>query len=57
MILEDEKVMGTIHIAFGNNISMGGSHSVGIHIDGVIKNPTVKIDESLLLDNGKLILT
>jgi len=57
MILEDEKVMGTIHIAFGNNISMGGSHSVGIHIDGVIKNPTVKIDESLILDDGKLNIT
>jgi len=54
MILEDEKVMGTIHIAFGNNISMGGTHSVGIHIDGVIQNPTVYIDDYLLLENGSL---
>jgi leucyl aminopeptidase (aminopeptidase T) len=54
MILEDEKVMGTVHIAFGNNISMGGTVSVGIHIDGVIQNPTVYIDSFKLLDNGKL---
>jgi leucyl aminopeptidase (aminopeptidase T) len=54
MILEDEKVMGTVHIAFGNNISMGGTHSVGIHIDGVIQNPTVYIDDYLLLKNGTL---
>lgn len=28
LILEDEKVFGTIHIAFGNNLSMGGRISV-----------------------------
>jgi leucyl aminopeptidase (aminopeptidase T) len=55
-ILEDEKVMGTIHIAFGNNIGMGGSCDVGIHIDGVITNPTVMIDNVLLMESGKLLL-
>jgi leucyl aminopeptidase (aminopeptidase T) len=55
MILEDEKVMGTVHIAFGNNISMGGTFNVGVHIDGVIMNPTVRIDDRLILDNGKLL--
>ena len=25
VLLEDEKVMGTVHIALGNNISMGGT--------------------------------
>ncbi|MDD4745708.1 MAG: aminopeptidase, partial [Salinivirgaceae bacterium] len=33
-ILEDEKVYGTIHIAFGNNITMGGRISVSSHLDG-----------------------
>jgi len=55
-ILEDEKVMGTIHVAFGNNIGMGGSCDVGIHIDGVITNPTVMVDEVLLMENGKLMI-
>lgn len=55
-ILEDEKVMGTAHIALGNNISMGGSCSVGIHVDGVFLNPTVKIDGQVILEMGKLII-
>jgi leucyl aminopeptidase (aminopeptidase T) len=56
MILEDEKVMGTVHIAFGNNISMGGTCDVGIHIDGVILKPTLYIDDIKLLENGTLLV-
>lgn len=55
IILEDEKVMGTIHIALGNNISMGGSFNVPIHLDGVVKKPTVYLDKKLLMDKGKLL--
>jgi len=55
-ILEDEKVMGTIHIAFGNNISMGGTCNVGIHLDGVIKGATVFIDDYKLMDEGRLLI-
>jgi leucyl aminopeptidase (aminopeptidase T) len=55
-ILEDEKVMGTIHIALGNNISMGGSCDVGIHLDGIILQPTLWVDGALLLDRGKLLI-
>jgi len=54
-ILEDEKVMGTIHIAFGNNVSMGGTCSVGIHIDCVVHRPTVFIDDIKILGNGRLL--
>ena len=39
IILEDEKVMGTIHIAFGDNKSMGGSVRVASHLDGLITSP------------------
>ena len=55
-ILEDEKVMGTIHIALGNNISMGGTVGVGIHLDGVILEPTVTIDGKVIMENGKLMI-
>ncbi len=55
-ILEDEKVMGTIHIALGNNISMGGTCDIGIHVDGVILEPTVTVDGQLIMDAGKLLL-
>jgi leucyl aminopeptidase (aminopeptidase T) len=56
ILLEDEKVMGTIHIALGNNISMGGSVNVPIHLDGVVKKPTVWMDGKLLMKDGKLIV-
>ena len=56
VLLEDEKVMGTIHIALGNNVSMGGSVNVPIHLDGVVKKPTVWMDGKLLMENGSLLI-
>jgi len=56
VLLEDEKVMGTIHIALGNNVSMGGSVNVPIHLDGVVKKPTVWMDGKLLMKAGKLLV-
>ncbi len=53
-ILEDEKVMGTVHIALGDNKSMGGSVRVPLHLDGVIKFPTVYLDDKIIMDKGKL---
>ena len=55
-ILEDEKVYGTIHIAFGNNKSMGGNISVGSHLDGLIKMPDVYFDGKLIMQKGNLII-
>jgi aminopeptidase len=55
-ILEDEKVYGTIHIAFGNNKSMGGNISVGSHLDGLIKKPDVYFDGKLIMRKGELII-
>ena len=55
-ILEDEKVMGTVHIALGDNISMGGTVSVPSHLDLIIKDPTLVIDEQELIKNGKLLV-
>ncbi len=56
ILLEDEKVMGTIHIALGNNLSMGGNVNVPIHLDGVVKKPTVWMDGKLLMKDGKLLV-
>jgi aminopeptidase len=56
VILEDEKVMGTIHIAFGDNKSMGGSVRVASHLDGLIKHPTVWFDDLKVMADGRLLL-
>ncbi|MBI4547313.1 MAG: aminopeptidase [Ignavibacteriae bacterium] len=56
-ILEDEKVMGTIHIAFGDNKSMGGSVRVASHLDGLIKQPTVWFDDEQIMREGKFVVS
>ncbi|MGB9701374.1 MAG: aminopeptidase [Candidatus Kapaibacteriota bacterium] len=55
-ILEDEKVLGTIHFAFGNNISFGGKNNVPLHIDGLVTKPTVYFDGKLIMQDGKLLV-
>jgi len=54
-ILEDEKVMGTVHIAFGNNISMGGINDIQIHIDCIIKSPSFSVDGKSIMEDGKFV--
>lgn len=54
MILEDEKVFGTIHIAFGNNLTMGGNISVNSHLDGLVTSPDVYFDDELIMKAGKM---
>jgi leucyl aminopeptidase (aminopeptidase T) len=56
-IIEDEKVMGTIHIAFGDNKSMGGSVRVASHLDGLVTKPTLWFDEKLIMKDGKFAIT
>ena len=56
ILLEDEKVMGTVHIALGNNVSMGGNVNVPLHLDGVIKKPTVWMDDKMIMKDGKLLV-
>jgi len=42
--IEDEKILGTIHIAFGHNLDMpGGRNASQNHMDLLISKPTVKI--------------
>jgi len=55
-VLEDEKVMGTVHIAFGNNLGFGGKNDAKIHLDGVIKNPTLLLDGRKIIERGKILI-
>ena len=51
--LVDEKVWGTIHIAFGMNASMGGTRQSNTHYDCIINQPTVFIDDVKILEKGE----
>ncbi|MFC2164603.1 aminopeptidase [Acidobacteriota bacterium] len=52
--LEDEKSLGTCHIALGGNAFFGGKTNVGIHLDGVLNKPTVIFDKTEIMNKGKL---
>ena len=54
-VLEDEKILGTVHIALGDNTTMGGIVAVPSHLDGVILSPTVIVDGKTILSYGKLL--
>jgi len=47
--------MGTIHIAFGDNKSMGGTVRVASHLDGLVKQPTVWFDDRLVMSAGRFV--
>ncbi len=56
LILEDEKVLGTIHIAFGDNVTMGGTVNVQSHLDGLVLSPTVWFDDRKIMEHGRLLV-
>jgi len=60
-VLEAEKILGTVHVALGDNHGFGGTVSTPFHEDFVLYLPTlvsVREDGSreVLLDKGKLLL-
>ena len=44
VVLEDEKVRGTAHIALGDNSTIGGHVVAGVHLDAIIRKPRVFAD-------------
>jgi len=56
-VLEDEKVLGTVHIAFGDSTSFpGGRNKCEVHVDLVVLNPTVTVDGREILRDGKIMV-
>jgi len=58
VVLEDEKVLGTVHVALGDNTSyVGGYTKSKVHLDGILLQPTVKVDGRLIIEAGKLLVS
>ena len=55
-ILEDEKILGTVHVAFGASAGIGGTVSVPVHLDCLILEPTLDIGLTRVLDRGDFVL-
>jgi aminopeptidase len=55
-IVEDEKVLGTAHVAFGASAAIGGTVTVPVHLDVVVLEPSLRIGSTQVLDNGRYVL-
>jgi leucyl aminopeptidase (aminopeptidase T) len=55
-ILEDEKILGTCHVAFGASAAIGGTVQVPVHLDCVVLEPTVEIAGETIASGGDLLV-
>jgi leucyl aminopeptidase (aminopeptidase T) len=55
-ILEDEKILGTCHVAFGASAAIGGTVQVPVHLDCVLLEPTVEVDGETIVSGGELLV-
>ncbi|SNB48007.1 aminopeptidase [Geobacter sp. DSM 9736] len=61
-VLEAEKILGTVHIALGDNSGFGGTVNTPFHEDFVFYEPTLTVilpgeKRKRLLDRGKLLIS
>ena len=52
-VLEDEKRMGSCYFSIGDNSGLGGSSHAGIHVSGVLAEPSVWLDDTCLTESGE----
>jgi leucyl aminopeptidase (aminopeptidase T) len=55
-ILEDEKILGTAHVAFGASAAIGGRIQVPVHLDCVVMRPTLELDGEPIARDGQLLV-
>ena len=55
IILEDEKLYGTVHVAFGTNTSFGGVTKADCHLDGIVLRPTLYLDDERVICEGEFV--
>jgi leucyl aminopeptidase (aminopeptidase T) len=53
-VLEDEKILGTVHVAFGASAGIGGTVAVPIHLDVVVLDATLTVGGQPILEAGRL---
>ncbi|WP_456397749.1 aminopeptidase [Desulfurobacterium sp.] len=60
-ILEGEKILGTCHIAVGDNSAFGGNVRANVHIDFIVEKPTLVVEldsgeEKTIINSGNFVL-
>ena len=54
-ILEDEKMLGTVHIAFGASAGIGGTVAVPVHLDALVEAATLDVGGTRVLEHGRFV--
>jgi len=52
VIVEDEGLAGTGHVALGSNVFFGGTSTAPIHLDFVYRRPTLTLDGVVVIQDG-----
>jgi 2,5-dihydroxypyridine 5,6-dioxygenase len=54
IMLDDEGVLGSVHIGIGSNITLGGNVKAAIHYDLLMWKATLELDGKVILEKGEL---
>ena len=54
IMLDDEGVLGSVHIGIGSNITLGGNIKAAIHYDLLMWKATIELDGRVILEGGNL---
>ena len=49
-------MLGTVHVAFGASMAIGGTVSVPVLLDSVIVEPTLRIGDASVIEGGRFLL-
>jgi leucyl aminopeptidase (aminopeptidase T) len=55
-IREAKKAWGTAHVGIGDNLTLEGKTASRVHMDIVVLEPTVEVDDEVITDGGRLLV-
>lgn len=56
IVREDKKLYGYVHIALGSTDTLDGKLHSKLHLDGLMKDATIKCDGKVVVDKGKIVV-
>lgn len=56
VVLEDEKIIGSAHVAFGSSAGIGGVVQSSVHVDAIMLEPTIEIAGVTVVAGGRLLV-
>jgi len=54
--LNDHGAYGTVHIGIGTSANLGGTTHAGLHFDGMMYRPTLRLDGRAIVENGEVVV-